>query len=166
MVKHLLVLLFILISFPKFSYAEDKLGSFFSDEKAFEYIQEIKGDLNHFANLSQEIRDNKKFKLLISDNLDNIGNIQDKENFTIILSGKKIKDLGNIGWGYQNIGFTNKTLFMARFIRYKNYQIKKLELELAIKNESSPAEITKLQNEFDKLSKTMASYLDESMWSD
>lgn len=162
----ILTIIIISIVSSSFSYAGDNIDSFFSDGKELEYVKIIKDDLNNYSDLTQNIRDNKKFKQLISENYDNIVNIQDKENIQIILSGRDIKSLGNIGWEYQNIGVTNKILFLERYVNYKNYQIKNLELKLAKSNKSTDQEIAILQQQVDKMKILIQSYLDESMWSD
>lgn len=147
-------------------YAEDKLASMFSEQKANDYLKEIRGELGDYERVMQKVRDNKKFKNLISDNFDNLSNISDNEIISINLRGAEIKNFGKISWEYQNIGYRNMIFYLERYIEFKNFEAKKLELESAIKYQAPKEEVTNLKNQVEEMQHSLMSYFDDSMWAD
>lgn len=156
----------LLLVFINLAYAEDKLAAMFSDQKANDYLEEIREELSDYESVMQKVRDNKKFKNLIANNYSNLSNIPDNELISINLKGSEIKNFGEISWEYQNIGYRNMFFYLERYIRYKNYELKKLELESAIKYQAPKQEIMNLTNQVEEMQNSLMRYLDDSMWAD
>lgn len=83
------------------------LNERFSVENSMRVLPQIKGALNSFHTLTEKSKS--------------------------ALGEKAISEVGNTDWEVQNLGFTNWVASVEGTIRRQDYQMKKLELELAKK---------------------------------
>lgn len=81
------------------------LNTRFSYENALGCIERIRGALSSFEKLTEKTKTS--------------------------LSEKELREIGHTGWEMQNLGFPNAVGALEGTLRKQNYQIKKLEFELA-----------------------------------
>lgn len=86
---------------------EDTLSDRFSLDNSLERLEQIRGALSSFVQLTEKSQP--------------------------VLGGGAIADIGNTDWEIQHLGFPNWTGAVEGTLRQQEYQIKKLEFELAQK---------------------------------